>query len=76
MAVVMFHLSSPGPSLAGDQPLLYLVLAGFCVIIGLRFLKRAMEPFGVVLEAAAAAAVVAFSLGIALVLLLAAIVAR
>jgi hypothetical protein len=72
----MLYLSSSDPSLAGDPSMLYLVLAGFCLLVGLRFLKRALQPFGVILEAAAAAAVVAFSLGLGLILLLAAIAAH
>ncbi|BCY13055.1 hypothetical protein [Actinoplanes sp. L3-i22] len=72
----MTQLSLSDLSLAGDRSTLYLALAGICLIIGLRYLKRALEPFGAVLEAAAAAAIVAFALGVGLILLLAAIAVR
>jgi hypothetical protein len=71
----MPNISSPGLSLAGDEPAAYLVLAGLCLLVGLYFVKRALEPFRVLLEAAVAATVVAFSLGATLILLLAAIAA-
>ncbi|HET6534404.1 MAG TPA: hypothetical protein VFH03_27800 [Actinoplanes sp.] len=51
-----------------DQPLLYLVLAGLFLLIALRFMKPAFAPVGVLARAVAAAAVVAVSIGLALIL--------
>jgi hypothetical protein len=70
LVVIMTFLS-----FLGGQPVLFLALAGLCLIIGLRHLKRALAPFRAVLEAAAAAAAVAFALGVVTVLLLAAVAA-
>ncbi|WIM94255.1 hypothetical protein ACTOB_006269 [Actinoplanes oblitus] len=50
----------------------YLALAGLLLIIGLRYLKRALAPIGVIVEVVASAAVVAFALGAALALIVAA----
>jgi hypothetical protein len=60
-----------GPALR-DQSLLYLVLAALFLVIALRFMRRALAPIGTFVQAVAAAAVVAFAIGMALVLLAAA----
>ncbi|GAA4942330.1 hypothetical protein [Actinoplanes utahensis] len=58
-----------------SQPLLYLALAGVCLVVVLRLLKRAMSPIGALIQAVAAAATVAFAAMIALAMLVAAAVA-
>lgn len=55
-----------------ESALLYLVLAGVCLMIALRYLRRALQPVGPLVQAFAATAVVAFAIGIALVLIVAA----
>jgi hypothetical protein len=55
-----------------DQPLVFLVLAAFFLLIALRFMKRALAPVGALVQAFAAATLVAVSIGAALVLLAAA----
>src|SRR5215213_3822339 len=55
-----------------DQPLVFLVLAAFFLLIALRFMRRALAPVGALVQAVAAAALVAVSIGAALVLLAAA----
>ena len=50
------------------QPIAYLVLAAICLIIALRFIKRAIAPVGALLHAVAAAAVVALATALALAL--------
>jgi hypothetical protein len=56
-----------------DQSLLYLVLAAVFLVIALRFVRRALAPIGTFVQAAA---VVAFAIGMALVLLAAAALSR
>jgi hypothetical protein len=56
----------------GDHAVLYLLIAGGCLLLALRFVKRALQPVGQLVHAVAAAALVAFSIGAALVLLAAA----
>jgi hypothetical protein len=51
------------------QPIVYLIGAGFCVVVVLSFLKRALVPVGALLQAVAAAAVVAFAAVLALAML-------
>jgi hypothetical protein len=51
---------------------LYLVLAVACLVIALRFVKRALEPIQALMHVVAAAAVVAFTVGAALALVAAA----
>ncbi|MEU4237359.1 hypothetical protein [Actinoplanes sp. NPDC026619] len=51
------------------QPATYLVLAAVCLLIILRFLKRAMAPMSGLIRAATAAAVVAFAAVLALAML-------
>jgi hypothetical protein len=48
--------------------LLYLTLAALLLVLALRFMRRALAPIGAVMQAVAAAAVVAFAVGLALVL--------
>ncbi|GAA4588096.1 hypothetical protein GCM10023107_08200 [Actinoplanes octamycinicus] len=72
----MLYHSPAAVSFADDRAPLYLLLAAIFMVVGLRYLKRALEPFGAVIGAAAAAAVVAFSLGAGLIFLLAAIASR
>ncbi|WP_203751030.1 hypothetical protein [Actinoplanes cyaneus] len=67
---------SPHPALPIGAPLLHLALAGLLLIIGLRYLKRAIEPIGPIVGAIASAAVVAFALGASLALIVAAAFAR
>jgi hypothetical protein len=55
-----------------DQPIVYLVLAALSLLLALRFMKRALAPIGALVQAVAAAAMVAVSVGAALVLLAAA----
>jgi len=53
-----------------QQPgLLPLLVAGLCLLLALRFLKSALEPIGPLVHAVAAAALVALTVGAALVLL-------
>jgi len=51
---------------------LYLLLAALCLVTALRFVKRALAPIGVIAGAVAAAAVVAFTVALALFFLVAA----
>lgn len=51
------------------EPLTYLAFAAICLVIVLRFLRRALAPIGVLLHAAAAAAVTALATVLALALL-------
>jgi hypothetical protein len=62
------HLPIPP---GGSVP--YLVLAVALLIIALHFVRRALAPIGDLVQAIAAAAVVAFAIGIALVLVTAAL---
>jgi hypothetical protein len=52
------------------QPILYLTLAGLCLVIVLRFLKRALAPIGALVQAVAAAAVVAFAAVVAVAMVI------
>jgi hypothetical protein len=52
-----------------DHRLAYLVLAGVCVVVALTYLRRALAPMGVVVQAIAAGAVAVLAVGIAVVLL-------
>jgi hypothetical protein len=52
---------------------LYLLIAGVCLVVALRYLRRALIPLGPLLQAIAATAVVALAIGVALVLLAAAV---
>jgi len=57
--------TSPAPVDAFDasfmhQPITYLAVAAVCLVVVLRFLKRALSPIGALVQAVAAAAVVAF----------------
>lgn len=52
---------------------LYLLGAAMCLVIALTYMKRALAPIGTLVQAVAAAAVVAFTISIALVLLAAAL---
>jgi len=51
------------------QPIVYLLVAAICLMVVLRFLKQALAPIGALIQAVAAAAVVAFAAVLALVLL-------
>ena len=53
---------------------LYLLAATLCLLVALRYLRQAIRPIGALVHAAAAAAVVAFATGVAVVLLIAALV--
>jgi hypothetical protein len=52
------------------QPILYLTLAGLCMIVVLRFLRRALYPIGALVQAMAAAAVVALAAMFAVAMLI------
>jgi hypothetical protein len=52
---------------------LYLIIAIVCLVVALRFLRRALAPIGPLLQAIAATAIIALSVGAALVLLTAAL---
>ena len=67
-------LSSPATLDAFDaswmhQPITYLTVAAVCLVIVLRFLKRALSPIGALIQAVAAAAIVAFAAVLALAML-------
>lgn len=66
------HLFTHVESAVSGDALLYLAVAALCMVVGLRFLKRAIVPAGVIVGAVAAAAVVAFALALALFFLIAA----
>ncbi|WP_045739653.1 hypothetical protein [Actinoplanes rectilineatus] len=50
------------------SPLLLLILAATCLVVAIRFMKRAVEPLGAIVESMAAAIAVFLTLGLALVL--------
>jgi len=52
---------------------LYLIIAMLCLVVALRFIKRALVPIGPLLHAIAATAVVTLAIGAAVVLLTAAL---
>ncbi|HEY0534778.1 MAG TPA: hypothetical protein VGD29_24600 [Actinoplanes sp.] len=51
------------------QPIVYLVGAGICLVVVLRFLRRALVPIGALIQAVAAAAIVAFAAVLAVAML-------
>jgi hypothetical protein len=53
-----------------NQPIIYLTVAAVSLVIALRFLKRALAPIGALIQAVAAAAVVAFTAVLALAMLI------
>jgi hypothetical protein len=57
------------PTYRGDHELLLLVLAGLSLLVALRYLRRALAPIGPLMRAAGAAAVAAFSVCCAFVLI-------
>nr|WP_296074747.1 hypothetical protein [uncultured Actinoplanes sp.] len=61
ISVAAFHVS-------WNQRILYLILAALALLMALRFVKRALAPIGVFVQAVAAAAAVAFLVTVALVL--------
>jgi hypothetical protein len=65
------ELRSIQPALHAPR-LLYLALAAVLLVIALRFVRRALAPIGALVQAVAAAAVVAFATGLALILVVAA----
>ena len=70
----LFPTTSPAAVDALDaswmhQPLVYIAIAAICLLIALRFLKRAIAPIGALIQAVAAAALVAFTAVIALAML-------
>ncbi|MBB2940311.1 hypothetical protein FB565_000015 [Actinoplanes lutulentus] len=70
----LFPTTSPATVDALDarwmhEPLVYLAVAAICLLIALRFLKQALAPIGALIQAVAAAAVVAFTAVIALAML-------
>jgi hypothetical protein len=56
------------------QPI-YLLLAGFCLLMAMRTLREALLPIGAIVRAAVALAVFGLSISAALVLMLAAVIA-
>ncbi|WP_328459665.1 hypothetical protein OHA21_27710 [Actinoplanes sp. NBC_00393] len=68
----MVDKSLPELPLLGDHSLIFLMLAALCLVVAIRFVKRALEPIGAIVESVAAAAAVFLALGLALVLVLAA----
>jgi hypothetical protein len=60
------------PASLGAHALLYLLVAALCLIFALRFMRTALAPIGPLLQAVAAAALVALAIGAALVFLTAA----
>jgi hypothetical protein len=56
-----------------ENGLLYLFLAAVSLLVALRFVKRAMAPIGTLVRAVAAAAGVAFAIGVALAFVAAAV---
>jgi hypothetical protein len=60
------------PEHLDDHAVLSLMIAGVCLLLALRYMKKALQPVGALVQAAAAAALVAFSIGAAFVLLTAA----
>jgi hypothetical protein len=77
---VVMPLSFPTSSAALDamdaswmhQPIVYLLVAAICLMVVLRFLKQALAPIGALIQAVAAAAIVAFAAVFALAMLIAA----
>ncbi len=57
-----------------EHPALYLIIAGLCLVLALRSLRQALEPVGVVVEVVKATIVVAFSVSVALIFVLAAMI--
>jgi hypothetical protein len=57
---------------ATGQQTLYLVLAVLALLIALRFMKRALAPIEVFVQAITAAAIMAFAIAVAIALVLAA----
>ena len=51
------------------QPITYLGVAAVCLLIALRFLKRALSPIGALIQALSSAAIVAFAAVLALAML-------
>ncbi|MFC7532281.1 hypothetical protein [Actinoplanes sp. GCM10030250] len=72
----MVKISLPELPLLGDQSLLFLTLAALCLVVAIRYVKRALEPIGTIVETVAAAAAVFLTLGLALVLVLAAMISH
>ena len=60
--------------LLGDQSLLFLTLAALCLVVAIKFVRRALQPIGAIVETVAAVAAVFLTLGLALVLVLAAMI--
>ncbi|GIF40235.1 hypothetical protein [Actinoplanes xinjiangensis] len=54
--------------------LLYLIMAGACLLLALQLLRRAVAPIGALVQAAAALAAMGLAVGAALVLIAAALV--
>ena len=61
------------PATLHGHQLVYVVLAALLLLIALRYMRRALAPIGTLVGVVAAAAIVAFAIGIALMLLVAAL---
>ncbi len=72
--MILYSVQEPMSSMVRlpEHPALYLIIAGFCLIVALRSIRQALAPIGVVVETVKATIVVAFSISVALVFLLAA----
>jgi hypothetical protein len=60
------------PHQLGNHAVLYMLVAGLCLVLALRFVRAALAPIGPLVHAVAAAALVALAIGAALVFLTAA----
>jgi hypothetical protein len=74
---IEFLVAAPGgpaAQLVAARPLLYLVVAGVCLVLALRLMKRALAPIGLLVRPVAAAVLAALAIGTALAFLTAAAV--
>lgn len=59
-----------------NATVLYLVIAGLCLILALRSIKQSLAPIGEIIRAAASVALAGLSIGTALIFLAAALWVR
>jgi hypothetical protein len=57
------------PAFLRDRALVYLVIAGVCLLVALRFLRRVLAPIGLLVHAIAAVAIVTLAVSAALLFL-------
>jgi hypothetical protein len=60
------------PQFLRDHGLIYLGIAALCLVVALRYLKRALAPIGPLVQAMAAVAIVTLAVSAALVFVVAA----